>query len=102
MTVPRHQPPELDAGDQTQRRRIAGVTRNGANEHHFAHRLRLRRAGGAAHLKKAAGGAGVQCSGGGGRRSGGRSSDLSENGVAAHGRNNGWVLWTPDGVLSML
>ena len=30
----------------------------------------------------------------------GRSSDLSENGVAAHGRNNGWVLWTPDGVLS--
>ena len=31
-----------------------------------------------------------------------QSSDLSENGVAAHGRNNGWVLWTPDGVLSML
>ena len=33
---------------------------------------------------------------------GGWSSDLSENGVAADGRNNGWVLWTPDGVLSML
>ena len=33
---------------------------------------------------------------------GGWSSDLNENGVTAHGRNNGWVLWTPDGVLSML
>ena len=31
---------------------------------------------------------------------GGRSSDLRENGVAAHSRNSGWVLSTPGGVLS--
>ena len=102
MMAPRHHPPELDAGDQTQRRRIAGVARNGANEHRFARGLRLRRAGGAAHLNEATGGAGVQCSSGGDGRSGGRSSDLSENGVAVHGRINGWVLWSPDDVLSML
>ena len=84
MTVPRHQPPELDAGDQTQRRRIAGVARNGANEHRFARGLRLRRAGGAAHLKEAAGGAGVQCSGGGDGRSGGQSSAGCGDAAAVH------------------
>ena len=102
MTVPRHQPPELDAGDQTQRRRIAGVARNGANEHRFARGLRLRRAGGAAHLKEAAGGAGVQCSGGGDGRSGGRSSAGCGDAAAVRWESNWRWRWLPAELLSMV
>lgn len=98
--VPRHQPPELDAGDQTQRRRIAGVARNGANEHRFVRGLRLRRAGSAAHLKEAAGGAGVQCSSSGGGRSGGRSSGTLGYGVLVHGRTSCGLPRSPADSLS--
>ena len=45
MMVPRHQPPELDAGDQTRRRRIAGVARDGADRAQLGFGARARLVG---------------------------------------------------------
>ena len=41
MMAPRHHPPELDAGDQTQWRRIAGVPRDDATGDGFERGLEL-------------------------------------------------------------
>ena len=66
-----------------------------AMEHHFARGLRLRRAGGAAHLNEAARGAVVQCSGGGDVRSGGRSSAGCRDAAAALERVSCGAGWVP-------